>query len=135
MPAACSPTVLLACLLLLPTAHGVASFRLVAPERLATNVAWWLLRARCGVRVLTVGVGVEIRDAGGGKGLGAFATEPIAQGQCVARYTGEQRTLARHDEFVERGFTSGRYAIGLGSGRVVDAEEPRRSAMLDTYAG
>ena len=50
---------------------------------------------------------VEIREAGGGRGRGAFATQPLPAGAYLGRYTGRLLTVPEATERLELGLTSG----------------------------
>ena len=113
---------MLAMLASLSLAPGATSIRVAhGPRRWASDVAWALLCERQGVQAATLGKDVEVRSAGS-KGLGLFAKRRLTRGQCLVRYTGALRPLAKFVAMQKRGETSGRYAIKLGSDWVIDAE-------------
>ena len=113
--------------LCLATLSAAAGFRIHGPRRLAADIAWSLVCWRTDVCEAAVGTDVEIREAGGGRGLGVYALRPLEPRTCLTRYTGAHRSNERHNAMCKTGETSSSYAIGLGADWVVDAEDARTS--------
>ena len=105
------------------TADGVA----VRARGLANDVCWSVMNTRLGVRELELNTDVELRQCGGGKGMGVFAKRALPEGVLVRRYTGTLRRIEEHRKLVEDGVTSSSYAFSLGSGFVIDAEDEKDS--------
>ena len=80
--------------------------------------------------IADVGRGVEIRESPG-KGLGAFATDPMPEGSYLGRYTGVLRTPEEAIACFDAGETSSNYFATIANGAeplVIDAEDADTSA-------
>jgi SET domain-containing protein len=78
-----------------------------------------------------VGVDVEIREAGGQKGLGVFALRALETGELVGRYSAPVLSMNDAIRATEAGTTSDNYSFSLdGADWVLDAEDATRSNWL-----
>ena len=89
-----------------------------------TTIRWNADLLKAGRSPLRLGIDVEVRENGIGRGL--YALRTIAAGALVERYSGPVTT---YDAFMASD-SSGRYAMALSNGDVVDGEDERRSGYV-----
>ena len=79
-----------------------------------------------------LGRDVEIRQAAGGRGRGAFATRTLPAGEYLGRYTGRLMSPTEAYCAYEAGVTTGEYFASLGEAGDGEAPQHAQSALAQS---